>query len=157
MSEEKATVTEQGEEKVMKFRKRAETTEVKEAKVKEPKAVKETKAKEPKVVKEVKVKETKAVKVKQPKTPKVELKIVAPKNVNVKVATFVTTATSDDKTKKLWMRGTTVGLTERVTGLKEFKAVTEEEAKVKHLGKTRCLGKVETQEELDDVVNKFFA
>jgi hypothetical protein len=92
-----------------------------------------------------------------PRAKKAALKVNAPKGINVKEAAYVTIAATEDKSKKLWIRGSTVGLTEKVTGLKGFKPVTEDDAKKNHLGKTRMLGKVESQEDLDDVVKKFFA
>jgi hypothetical protein len=86
---------------------------------------------------------------------KVPLKVAGPKDVTVKQSKYVTTATKGEK--RIWLRGSTVGLTHRVTGLKGFKQISAEDAKKNHLGKTRMLGKVNSQEELDDLITKFFA
>jgi len=86
---------------------------------------------------------------------KVPLKIKAPKGVEVKETKYVATATKDDK--RMWMRGSSVGLTHKVTGVKGFKPVTEEEAKKNHLGKTRMIGKIATQDELNELIEKYFA
>ena len=56
----------------------------------------------------------------------------------------------------MWMRGSSIGMTHKVTGIKGFKRVTAEEAKIKHLGKTRALGKVSSQEELNTLVETYF-
>jgi hypothetical protein len=85
---------------------------------------------------------------------RVPLKLKAVKGVEVKETKFVLTATKDEK--HMWVRGASVGLTHKVAGLKNFKPVTEEEAKKKHLGRTRVLGKASSQEELDEIVTKFF-
>lgn len=110
------------------------------------KPVKTEAKKEVKPVKE----EQKAVKV-----LKVKLKVSAPKGVTIKETKFLTVASIDKK--RMWIRGSAVGLTEKLSGVKGFKYITTEEAKKSHLGKTRMLGKVSTQEELDEVVKKFFA
>lgn len=91
----------------------------------------------------------------KPRVKKEPLKIKAPKGVTVNETKYVVTAEKDDK--RMWVRGASVGLTHKVTGLKGFKAVTEEEAKKNHLGKTRMLGKVATQDELTELVTKYFA
>lgn len=89
------------------------------------------------------------------KEKKIPLKVEGPKDVTVKQSKYVTTATKDEK--RMWLRGSTVGLTHRVVGLKGFKQISAEDAKKNHLGKTRMLGKVNSQEELDDLITKFFA
>lgn len=92
---------------------------------------------------------------KQPRVKKEPLKVKAPKGVDVKETKYVLTAAQGEK--RMWVRGASVGLTHKVAGLKGFKAVTEEEAKKNHLGKTRMLGKVTTQDELNELVSKYFA
>lgn len=90
----------------------------------------------------------------KPKEKKVPLKVKAPKGVDVKETKYVITATKDEK--RMWMRGSSVGLTHKVSGLKGFKQISVEDAKKNHLGKTRMIGKVATQEELDELLTKFF-
>jgi len=108
-------------------------------------------AKKPEVKKDKKA----PVQPKQPRVKKEPLKIKAPKGVTVNETKYVVTAEKDDK--RMWVRGASVGLTHKVTGLKGFKPVTEEEAKKNHLGKTRMLGKVASQDELSELVAKYFA
>jgi hypothetical protein len=160
MSEqEQTTQSTEGDEvkKVAKGKKRKDT-EKKEEKAKEPKVKKEKKekvAKEPKIPKAPKEKVAK-----EPKTPKKKLiyKISAPKGVTVEESTFITVASLDaDKKKRIWVRGSTVGLTEKVSGLKGFKSISEDEAKKAHLGRTRMIGKISSQEDLNELVKKFFA
>jgi hypothetical protein len=94
-------------------------------------------------------------KAKQPRVKKEPLKIKATKGVTVNETKYVITAEAGEK--RMWVRGASVGLTHKVTGLKGFKAVSEEEAKKNHLGKTRMLGKVTSQDELNELVTKYFA
>jgi len=91
---------------------------------------------------------------KKSREKKVPLKVKAPKGVEVKETKYVVTATQGEK--RMWMRGSSVGLTHKVTGFKAFKPVTEEDAKKNHLGKTRMLGKITTQDELDNLITKYF-
>lgn len=115
-----------------------------------------TKPVKPEAKKEVKpAKPAKEKAVKVPKTLKAKLKVSPPKGVTVKETKFLTVASIDKK--RIWVRGSAVGLTEKLSGIKGFKYVTAEEAKKSHLGKTRMLGKVSTQAELDDIVKRFFA
>lgn len=103
-------------------------------------------------------KRVKAEKLATPKVPRVKkepLKIKALKGVTVNETKYVVTAEQGDK--RMWVRGASAGLTHKVTGLKGFKPVTEEEAKKNHLGKTRMLGKVTSQDELNELVAKYFA
>jgi len=86
------------------------------------------------------------------KTP---LKVKAPKGVEVKETKYVQTAVQGEK--RMWMRGSSIGLTHKIAGIKGFKPVSVEDAKKNHLGKTRMLGKITTQEDLDLLVEKFFA
>ena len=96
----------------------------------------------------------KAVKV-VPTRVKTPLKIVnIPKDAEIKESKYVTTLVKGDK--RMWMRGSSIGMTHKVTGIKGFKRVTAEEAKIKHLGKTRSLGKVSSQEELNTLVETYF-
>lgn len=128
----------------MRRRKVAETTKVEQPKTK--------------AVKETVVKEKPAAVEKKPKAEKIKLQVTVPKGVTVVDKKFIVTASSDEnKKKRIWVRGKVVGLTEKVSGLANFKAISEEDAKKNHLGKTRMLGKVSTQEELDQVIGKFFA
>jgi len=93
---------------------------------------------------------------KEPKKPKIKLVIAAPKGVSVKETKFLSVATSDaNKKKRAWLRGSMLGLTEVISN-KVLKAVSEDDATKKHLGKTRMMGKV-TQEELNEIITKFFA
>lgn len=108
---------------------------------------------EKKSVRKEKVVEDK--KERKPREKKKALKLNVPKGVEVKETKYVVTA--EQGNKRMWMRGSSVGLTVKTSGLKGFKAVTEEDAKKNHLGKTRMLGKVGTQEELDEVMKKYFA
>lgn len=152
MSEEQVTNTTEQQEgdavkKKMKGRKRKEDT--KETEQKEEQKPKKEKQQKP-------VKEKKEKKSQKPKKP--ELNIATSKGVITKKTKFLIVASADgNKKKRLWVRGYTVGLTEKVSGLKNFKAVSEDDAKKNHLGKTRMLGKVESQEDLNEVVKKFFA
>ena len=93
--------------------------------------------------------------VKAPKAPKVKLVVKPRTGVKIKETKFVIVASTEEG-KKMWMRGGTVGLTDKVD-VKGFKRVSEEDAKKNHLGKTRMIGHVSSQEELDEVPNKFFA
>lgn len=128
----------------MRRRKVAETTKVEQPKTK--------------AVKETVVKEKPAAVEKKPKVEKIKLQVTVPKGVTVVDKKFIVTASSDEnKKKRIWVRGKVVGLTEKVSGLANFKSISEEDAKKNHLGKTRMLGKVSTQEELDQVIGKFFA
>lgn len=119
---------------------------------------KEVKPAKPEVKQESKKVEKVEKVVKQPakkREKKEPLKIKATKGVTVNETKYVLTAEAGEK--RMWVRGASVGLTHKVAGLKGFKAVTEEEAKKNHLGKTRMLGKVNSQEELNELVIKYFA
>jgi outer membrane biosynthesis protein TonB len=142
--------------KVMKGRKRKEEPVV-EKKEKKPELKKEPKKTEVKkeVKKEKAQKTEKAVSQKAVREKKPTLKVNAPKGVTVEETKYLTVASVDKK--RMWIRGSTVGLTEKISGFKSFKAVSEEDAKKNHLGKTRMLGKVASQDELNEVVKKFFA
>lgn len=105
------------------------------------------------VVESVKALETEKIQKKEKKR-KVKLVINAPSTVTIKTTKFVTIASNADK--KLWMRGSTVGLTSEVD-VKTLKKVSEEDAKKNHLGKTKMIGRVSSQEELDGIVTKFFS
>jgi hypothetical protein len=140
MKEQNENVTEQSQEEDMAKKV-----------VKEPE-LKGRKRKEESVEKKEVSKPAKEKVVKEKKEP---LKVKAPKGVEVKETKYVITAEQGEK--RMWMRGSSVGLTVKTSGLKGFKAVTEEDAKKNHLGKTRMLGKVISQEELDELVKKYFA
>lgn len=88
-------------------------------------------------------------------TKKTPLKVKPTKGVDVKETKYVLTAVQGEK--RMWMRGSSVGLTHKIAGIKGFKPVSVEDAKKNHLGKTRMLGKITTQEDLDSLVEKFFA
>ena len=98
----------------------------------------------------------KVTKVKKEKVARIkkEKLVLKATGAEVKETKFVSTAKKGEK--RMWIRGSAVGLTVKISGLNNFKAVSEEEAKKGHLGKTRMLGKVSTQEELDEVVAKYF-
>lgn len=104
--------------------------------------------------------EKKAPKIeKTPKIKKLKVKLVitAPEGTSVKETKFLSVVTSDaDKKKRAWLRGSTLGLTEVIPGNKILKSVSDEDATKKHLGKTRMIGRV-TQEELNDIITKFFS
>lgn len=133
-------------------------TEAKKVETKKPAAKPEVKATVKTEAKKVEKKsaESKAKTETEKKTreKKIPLKVKAPKSVDVKETKYVVTATQGEK--RMWMRGSSVGLTHKVTGFKAFKPVTEEDAKKNHLGKTRMLGKITTQDELNDLIAKYF-
>lgn len=163
---------EKGEDEMAKKTAATAKSEVKKTEVKKAekkpaaKPVKKTEAKKvetkkPEVKAAVKTEVKKvAKKTAEPKTEKktrekkIPLKVKAPKGVDVKETKYVVTATQGEK--RMWMRGSSVGLTHKVTGFKAFKPVTEEDAKKNHLGKTRMLGKITTQDELNDLIAKYF-
>ena len=64
--------------------------------------------------------------------------------------------TAEKGTKRLWMRGNVIGLTDAAIKFDGFEELSEEVAKQKHLGKTRLIGTVKTQEELDKIILNYF-
>lgn len=129
-------------------------TEAKKVETKKPAAKPEVKAAVKTEVKKVAKKTAEPKTEKKTREKKIPLKVKAPKGVDVKETKYVVTATQGEK--RMWMRGSSVGLTHKVTGFKAFKSVTEEDAKKNHLGKTRMLGKITTQDELNDLIAKYF-
>jgi len=119
------------------------TRKTKEPKVQEPKIPKVPK--EPKTPKELK-----------PKREAIEMKTVAlPAGVILKNTKFVTVFVNTDKSKKAWVRGGSIGVTEHIT-IAGFKKVSKEDARKNHLGKTKMVGHIKTKEELEEILKALF-
>jgi len=108
--------------------------------------------KEPKIPKEPKV-----LKEPKPKREAIEMKTVAlPAGVILKNTKYVTVFINTDKTKKAWIRGGSIGVTEHIA-IAGFKKVSKEDAKKNHLGKTKMVGHINSKEELEETLKALFA